>query len=98
MSEERDLSAAFDRLEALLEFPVAFPLKIMGRRVDGFAQAISDLVLAHVPDFDPATIELRASSQGNYLSLTVVARIDTRAQLEALYRALSTHPMVSVVL
>lgn len=98
MSEERDLSAAFDRLEALLEFPVAFPLKIMGRRTDGFAQAISDLVQEHVPDFDPATIELRASSQGNYLSLTVVARIDTRAQLEALYRALSTHPMVSVVL
>lgn len=98
MSEERDLSAAFDRLEALLEFPVEFPLKIMGRRVDGFAQAISDLVLEHVPDFDPATIELRASSQGNYLSLTVVVRIDTRAQLETLYRALSTHPMVSVVL
>lgn len=98
MSDERDLSSAFDRLEALLEFPVSFPLKIVGRRVDGFAQAISEVVLQHVPAFDPATIELRASSQGNYLSLTVLAWIESRAQLEALYRALSTHPMVSVVL
>lgn len=98
MAESRDLTAAFDRLEKLLEFPVDFPLKVMGRRVDGFAQAISAVVVEHVPGFDPATIGLRASSQGTYLSLTVVVRIESREQLERLYRALSTHPMVSVVL
>ena len=88
----------FDRLEQLLEFPVDFPLKIMGRRVDGFAQAISDLVREHVPGFDPATMELRSSSQGTYLSLTVVVRLDSRAQLQALYEALSAHPLVRIVL
>lgn len=98
MSDPRDLSAAFDRLEKLLEFPVDFPLKVMGRRVDDFAQSVSAIVREHVPGFDPATMELRASSQGTYLSVTVVVRVDSREQLERLYRALSTHPLVSVVL
>jgi len=98
MSDPRDLSAAFDRLEKLLEFPVDFPLKVMGRRVDDFAQSVSAIVREHVPGFDPATMELRASSQGTYLSVTVVVRVDSREQLERLYRALSTHRLVSVVL
>jgi len=88
----------FDRLEQLLEFPVDFPFKVMGRRVDGFAQAISDLVRTHVPDFDPTTIGLRSSSKGSWLSITVVVRVESRAQLEALYRGLAGHPMVRVVL
>jgi putative lipoic acid-binding regulatory protein len=90
--------SVFDRLEKLLEFPCDFPLKIMGRRVDGFAQAISDLVREHAPDFDPGTMVLKPSSQGTWLSLTVVVRIESRAQLEALYRAVAGHPMVRVVL
>ena len=90
--------SVFDRLEKLLEFPCDFPLKVMGRRVDGFAQAISDLVREHAPDFDPGTMVLKPSSQGTWLSLTVVVRIESRAQLEALYRAVAGHPMVRVVL
>lgn len=96
--KDGELQSAFDRLEQLLEFPVDFPLKVMGRRVDGFAQAIADLTLAHVPGFDPSTVELRVSSKGTYLSMTLVVRIDSRAQLEALYRDLMAHPMVRVVL
>ena len=91
-------SGVFDRLEQLLEFPVDFPLKVMGRRVDGFAQAIADLVREHVPGFDPSGMELRSSSQGNYLSVTVTVRLESRRQLEALYTALSAHPLVRIVL
>lgn len=93
-----ELRTAFDRLEQLLEFPVDFPLKVMGRRVDAFAQSISDLTRTHVPGFDPSTMELRVSSKGNWLSLTLVVRIDSRAQLEALYRDLMEHPLVRIVL
>ena len=92
------ISDTFDRIEKLLTFPADFPLKVMGRRVDGFAQAIADLVAEHVPQFDPATIELRSSSKGTYLSLTLLLRVDSRAQLEAVYRAVATHPWVRVVL
>lgn len=98
MDEDQNLSAAFDRLERLLEFPVDFPLKIMGRRVDDFAQRITDLVVEHAPDFDPSTVELRVSSKGSFLSVTVVVRVQSRPQLETLYRALATHPLVSIVL
>lgn len=91
--------AAFDRLEKLLEFPVEnYPIKVMGKLVDDFAQQIAELVRCHVPDFDPASIDLRSSSRGNWLSLTLVMRIDSREQLEALYRDLAAHPLVRIVL
>ncbi len=92
------LSAVFDRIEKLLEFPVAFPMKVIGQRVDGFAQQIAELVVDHVAEFDPASIELRVSTKGSYLSLTVTPTVRDRVQLEGLYRALSEHPMVRIVL
>lgn len=95
---DTSLGNAFDRLERLLTFPVDFPLKIMGRRHEHFAQAISEVARRHVPAFDPATIELRGSSGGKWLSVTLVVRVDSRRQLEALYRELATHPMVRLVL
>ena len=82
----------------LLVFPTDFPIKVMGKRVDGFADTIAALVLEHAPDFDVSTMELRASRNNNYIGLTVTIRAVSREQLDALYRALTAHPMVSVVL
>lgn len=82
----------------LLEFPCDFPIKIMGARVDGFAQAVAEVVVRHAPGFDPASMEMRPSSKGNYLSLTCTIRAESKAQLDDLYRALTAHPMVKVVL
>ncbi len=84
--------------DALIPFPSAFPIKIMGARVDGFADAVIAVVLKHAPDYDPATTEMRPSRQGNYLSLTVTITARSQAQLDALYRELSSHPMVKIVL
>lgn len=84
--------------ETLLEFPCDFPLKIMGASDAGFAQAIADVVLRHAPEFDVATMEMRPSKAGNYLSLTCTVRAVSQAQLDALYRELTSHPMVKVVL
>lgn len=81
-----------------LQFPTDFPIKIMGRTDDGFAQAIVDIVLQHAPDFDPSTLEMRSSKDANYLSLTATVRATSREQLDALYRALTSHPMVKIVL
>lgn len=83
---------------SLLEFPCDFPLKIMGARHDAFAQTIVAVVLVHAPDFDPATLEMRPSKAGNYLSLTCTIRATSQLQLDNLYRELSSHPMVKVVL
>ena len=81
-----------------LEFPCAFPIKIMGRRQDGFAQLIADIVVRHAPDFDPASLEMRTSSAGNYLSLTATVNATSREQLDDLYRDLVAQPMVAMVL
>ena len=37
----------------LLEFPCEFPIKIMGARVDDFAQTVLDMVLRHAPSPAP---------------------------------------------
>ncbi len=84
--------------ESLLVFPTEFPIKVMGRRVDEFAQTMVAVICAHAPDFDPATVEIRTSREGNYLSLTVTINATSRQQLDELYRALSSHPLVKVVL
>ena len=84
--------------ESLLTFPCVFPIKVMGRREDGFAQVVTEIVLRHAPDFHPQTIEMRSSKQARYLSLTVTINAKSREQLDALYSELSKHPMVTMVL
>jgi putative lipoic acid-binding regulatory protein len=55
-------------------------------------------VRRHAPDFDPATVEMRPSRQGRYLSVTCVLRATSREQLDALYQELCDHPSVVMVL
>lgn len=84
--------------ETLLKFPCDFPLKIMGLANDALAQAVLDVVQSHAPDFDGATMEMRASSGGKYISLTCTINAISQVQLDALYRELTSHPLVKVVL
>lgn len=84
--------------ETLLEFPCPFPLKIMGETHDQLAQTVLEIVLRHAPDFDGATMEMRASRGGKYLSLTCAVNATSKRQLDDLYRELSGHPLVRFVL
>ena len=81
-----------------LAFPCDFPIKVMGRTGPGFAQAMVDIVLKHAPDFDAATVEMRPSRKGTYLSITCIVRATSREQLDALYRDLCDHPSVVMAL
>lgn len=81
-----------------LAFPCEFPIKVMGRKVPGFAQTVTEIVLRHAPDFEPATVEMRPSRQGKYLSVTCMVRATSREQLDSLYRELCDHPSVVMVL
>jgi putative lipoic acid-binding regulatory protein len=82
----------------LLQFPCRFPLKVMGRQQDGFVEAVVHIARQFDPGFDSSTVERRASRGGRYLGLTLTVQVHSRAQLDELYRTLSTHPMVQVVL
>lgn len=84
--------------DTLLAFPCDFPIKVMGKTRDGFAQAVVGVVTRHAADFDPATVEMRSSREGNYLSLTVTVNAQSQEQLDELYRELCDHPMVTMVL
>ncbi|HEX6296688.1 MAG TPA: DUF493 domain-containing protein [Burkholderiales bacterium] len=84
--------------ESLLDFPCDFPIKVMGRKAPGFAQSVTEIVLRHAPDFDPATVEMRPSRQGRYLSITCVVRATSREQLDGLYQELCDNPSVVMVL
>lgn len=83
---------------SLIEYPSRFPIKVLGERVDGFVAAITAVAAHFDPGFDAATIELRESSGGKYLGVTITVLATSREQLDELYRTLSTHPMVKVVL
>ena len=84
--------------ESLIVYPSQFPIKVMGTRVDGFVQAVTAIAHAFDPAFDATTVELRESKGGKYLGVTITITATSREQLDELYRTLSTHPMVKVVL
>jgi putative lipoic acid-binding regulatory protein len=84
--------------KSLIEYPSAFPIKVMGAQVEGFETAVVAVATAFDPGFDPASIERRPSKAGKYLGLTLTVTATSREQLDELYRRLSTHPMVKVVL
>ncbi|MNT94694.1 hypothetical protein D3C72_2364340 [compost metagenome] len=70
----------------------------MGAKVDGFVHAVTEVARQFDPTFDAASIELRDSRAGNYLGVTITITATSREQLDDLYRSLSSHPMVKVVL
>ena len=86
------------RQESLIEYPSQFPIKVMGHKVEGLVAAITSVAHQFDPAFDASTIELRESKGGNYLGVTITVTATSREQLDELYRTLSTHPMVKVVL
>ncbi|CAN7497015.1 hypothetical protein ASF11_24605 [Acidovorax sp. Leaf76] len=86
------------RKDSLIEYPSSFPIKVMGAKVDGFVHAVTELARQFDPTFDAATIELRDSRAGNYLGITITITATSREQLDGLYTALSSHPLVKIVL
>ena len=83
---------------SLIDYPCDFPIKVMGKSQQGFAQAVTEIVLHHDPDFQVAGMEMRSSKAARYLSLTCTVRATSRQQLDALYQELCDHPMVEMVL
>jgi len=89
---------ATDGRESLIEYPSLFPIKVMGANDPAFEQAVVDIARRFDPGYDRATLELRPSSGGKYMGLTLQVTATSRQQLDDLYRALSSHPLVKVVL
>ena len=84
--------------QSLIQYPCDFPIKVMGAHVDGFAEALVAVARQFDPGFDAASVATRPSSGGKYLAVTLTIRATSREQLDGIYRALTGHPMVKVVL
>ncbi len=92
--------------DTLLVFPTAFPIKVMGRMKSrdanaantDFAQTIAAIVLKHAPDFDIASLEMRPSKNGNFISVTATINATSKPQLDNIYRELTAHPAVLMAL
>lgn len=84
--------------ESLLEFPCDFPIKAFGIDSGDFEAVVVELVRAHAPGVTIARVYSRSSRAGRYLSVTVEVRADSRAQLDAIYHALTADERVLMAL
>ncbi len=91
-------SAGDPRRDSLIEYPSLFPIKVMGANSEGLVREVTALARQFDPAFDATTIELRDSRAGKYLGITITITATSREQLDGLYQALSSHPLVKVVL
>lgn len=84
--------------QSLIEYPCRFPIKVMGANVEGYVAAMTHIARQFDPGFEADSIEQRPSRSGNYLGLTLTLLVTSREQLDEIYRTLTSHPMVKVVL
>ncbi len=84
--------------DSLLEFPCEFCVKAMGLAADDFDALVAAIVREQVPDLPAAAVRSRPSRGGKYLAVSVTFTATSRAQLDAIYQALSAHERVVMAL
>ena len=98
MTQQDSSSSTDPRKDSLIEYPSLFPIKVMGVHTDDLVHSITKIAKTFDPFFDASTVELRPSSTGKYLGVTITVTATSRDQLDSLYMALTGNPMVKVVL
>jgi len=81
-----------------IEFPCAYPIKVMGVASDDFKQDILELVQRHAPEVGEQHVKVRPSNNGNYLAITVTIEATGIDQLSVLFEDLKAHSSVKMVL
>ena len=97
-SENRPTNGAGTDEDTLLEFPCSFPIKAMGKTADDFESLVVSLVREHAELDGDDAISSNQSSEGRFTSVTVVVRATSKAQLDAIYFALTDHDRVLMAL
>jgi putative lipoic acid-binding regulatory protein len=83
---------------SLIEFPCDFQIKIIGKNSDSFYDEIAEIARKHHSDFNDSLTKSQRSEQGNYLAITITVHAHNQGSLDALYRELTQHPDVKMVL
>ena len=79
-----------DQNESVFEFPCRFPIKAMGRDAEGFPAHVMDLVGAVVGPVALEDVVVRPSRAGRFLSVTITITAQSREELDAVYRNLTS--------
>ena len=81
-----------------IEFPCAYPIKVMGKKCEEFRSHVMVVMERHAPGFDQLSVTVRDSSKGKYQSLTVTITATGEEQLKAIFVDLKTSSLVQMVL
>ncbi len=81
-----------------IEFPCAYPIKVIGASVEGFTDLVVSIVRRHDPDFDVNTVEHNDSRHGAYRSVRLTITATGESQLEKLFTDLKASGQVKMVL
>ncbi len=75
------------KFDELLDFPCAFPFKVLGVAHETLQDRVVEVLQRHAPgDYTPT---LRPSSKGTYLSVTVTCTVTSKEHVELLYTELA---------
>ncbi len=81
-----------------LVFPCEFNIKIFGLASKEFQPMVIALIRKHLPNLSESALQQRASTDGKYLALTVALHVNSREQLDNIYRELTSDPHVLMAL
>lgn len=84
--------------ESLLKFPCDFTIKVFGLGSDEFEIAVLTIVHKHVPNLSETAMQSRDSANSKYRALSITVHVDSKQQLDDLYRDLSSSPHVLMAL
>jgi putative lipoic acid-binding regulatory protein len=84
--------------ETLVEFPCAFPIKVMGRADQGLEEIVRDLVHETLSADRLNDMRVADSSAGRFVSVTVTVQVEEKSELDSVYAALTAHAKVMMVL
>lgn len=92
------MSQSTTESESPLKFPCEFTIKIFGETAPDFEQLVYSLIQPFAPNLSRGAMQSRASENGKYISLSVTLYVDSREQLDNIYRALTSSPRVLMAL
>ncbi len=72
--------------ETILEFPCAFPIKLMGRDTPIFRNTVRSVVEKHTGPLSDDAIQSSLSRNGRFVSVTITVDAQSRQQLDDIYR------------
>jgi putative lipoic acid-binding regulatory protein len=82
----------------LWEFPMQYPVKVVGEARYPMREIVANILLKHVPDFDPFTLTEKISAAGNYTSVTALVYVERKEQINGMYADFAAHQHIKMVL